>query len=121
VATTVAGFSPERVKLLLDTCLATSHDNRDFGRPWLNRTFGAMFNRLRGDEQVALERAFTERYGYGIDAGPQGYRTPTTPTADTPDPVPSRIKPVPLTQASNGSGFDGPVYEPTEEAEVIDD
>lgn len=62
--------TPERLADLVETCRATSHLNADRSRPWLTTQSGSWYSRQPVHVQVAFERAFIERYGFGIDAGP---------------------------------------------------
>ena len=62
--------TPERLADLIETCRATTHLNADRSRPWLTAQSGSWYSRQPVHVQVAFERAFIERYGFGLDAGP---------------------------------------------------
>lgn len=62
--------TPERLAQLIETCRATSHLAADRSRPWLTAQSGSWYSRQPVHVQVAFERAFIARYGFGIDTGP---------------------------------------------------
>lgn len=108
-------LTPERMEMLLGGCLSRGPNDRDLQRPWLGKAFGAWFNRQRLPDQIQFEDAFTARFGFGIDTGPQGHRTPTGPTNGTGD---GGDRPTGAA-ARNGEGIHNeptsPVHEPVEE------